>query len=151
MEASGHVREPMITRNESTGRTNDTPPSLSNITISELFNYSYKRRFLIANSIDFDPKTGKLHIASSPDAIPLTSLSARLLSIFCTFPGNIIDRDIIMEILWASRGMIVTDNTLTKAISHLRIKLNVANKDIKFISTLNRIGYIFVADVTPID
>ncbi|WP_157644820.1 winged helix-turn-helix domain-containing protein [Burkholderia ubonensis] len=108
---------------------------------------SNPRKYIINNTIEFNPRTRTISLISKPDPIFLAPITSRLFALFCAHPGEIIYRKFIMDEIWTRHGIVVSENTLTKAVSHLRGNLNSVGELACQIEALNRIGYIFVADV----
>ncbi|WP_080427559.1 winged helix-turn-helix domain-containing protein [Burkholderia ubonensis] len=104
-------------------------------------------KYIINSTIEFDPRTRKISQTPKLDPIFLAPIISRLLVVFCTHPGKVIYRKFIMDEIWTRHGIVVSENTLTKAVSHLRRSLNSVTDPTCHIEALNRIGYIFVADV----
>ncbi|GBD87834.1 transcriptional activator CadC [bacterium BMS3Abin03] len=62
--------------------------------------------------------------------------------------GNLVKKDDIIENVWA--GTIVTENTLTQCIKEIREKLNDNSANPKYIKTIPRVGYKFIAPVKEV-
>ncbi|WP_217591341.1 winged helix-turn-helix domain-containing protein [Burkholderia sp. GbtcB21] len=108
---------------------------------------TFKGKFVINNRIIFDPKIDWIGSSSSSDFSLLKPSSTRLLVVFCLYPNEILHREFLVDTLWSSHGMIVSDNTLNKAISHLRSDLLNLRYNGIYIKTINRIGYVFIGNV----
>ncbi|WP_080417664.1 helix-turn-helix domain-containing protein [Burkholderia ubonensis] len=130
------------------GISPDAPPPQEKNYFTKTLGDAYRGKFLIDGRIIFEPKINAISVVGSAHEFILTPLSTRLLIIFCMHPGKILRRDFLVDALWNSQGMVVSDNTLNKAISHLRATLLHADKINIFIKTINRIGYIFLSDAS---
>lgn len=67
------------------------------------------------------------------------------LLLFVEHPGELLDKDTLMRLLWP--GLVVEENNLTQAISGLRRALGDDTQGSRFIQTVPRRGYRFVAPV----
>ena len=63
-------------------------------------------------------------------------------------PGQLLDKDALLEALWP--GLVVEENNLSQAISALRRALGDESQDSRYIQTVPRRGFRFVADVQPL-
>src|SRR5678816_149482 len=63
--------------------------------------------------------------------------------------GESLDKDTLLQAIW--RGVIVEENSLTQNISTLRHVLGEARDENRYIATIPRRGYRFVAKVTRCD
>ncbi len=75
------------------------------------------------------------------DELILTSLEYRLLILFATHQGQILERNQLLSLIWDEGGSFVNDNTLTVYIKRLREKLEDNPADPKLIRTVRGIGY----------
>lgn len=71
--------------------------------------------------------------------IPLTAQEYRLLLVFLSNPGQILERGQLLQVLWDQEGNFVNDNTLTVTVKRLREKL--AGGCGWHIATVRGIGY----------
>jgi len=92
-----------------------------------------------------DPKTGelrkggrKLHLQEKPFQVLIALLE---------YPGELVSRKALQERLWAADTFVDFDNGLNTAISKLREVLGDSGQDHRYIETLGRRGYRFVAPV----
>lgn len=84
------------------------------------------------------------------DGAPL-SLTPRLFSallFFVDHAGELLDKDSLMQELWP--GLVVEENNLSQVVSALRRALGDDGQSSRFIQTVPRRGYRFVASVTPL-
>ncbi|MGM0906224.1 MAG: winged helix-turn-helix domain-containing protein [Pseudomonadota bacterium] len=79
-------------------------------------------------------------IHSNGESIQLEPRLGRLLEMFCSNPGQVLNRDHIIAELWAPR--IVSDESLTVAISQLRRYLRQTDT-VRFIKTVSGRGYVW--------
>src|SRR6266850_4372104 len=63
--------------------------------------------------------------------------------------GEMLDKDVLLQAIWP--GVIVEENSLTQIISTLRQLLGEARGENRYIATVSRKGYRFVARVTRRD
>ncbi len=68
-----------------------------------------------------------------------------LLDYFADRPGELLSREQLLDAVW--RGVIVNDNTLTKAVADLRAQLGDDPRQPRYIITVPRRGYRLVAPV----
>lgn len=85
----------------------------------------------------------------SGEAIPLTAKVFDTLVYLVEHAGEALDKDTLLQAIW--RGVIVEENSLTQNISTLRHVLGEARDENRYIATLPRKGYRFVAKVTRQD
>ena len=83
------------------------------------------------------------------EAIPLTAKVFDTLAYLVEHAGEALDKDSMLQAIW--RGVIVEENSLTQNISTLRHAFGEARDENRYIATLPRKGYRFVAKVTRCD
>lgn len=71
---------------------------------------------------------------------------AMLLHYFCQHPNKDISRDELLEHVW--HGQIVSDNSINRAVLQLRKALGDEHKIKKFVVTVPKVGYRFIAPVS---
>ena len=71
------------------------------------------------------------------------------LLLFVEHPGDLIDKDALMQALWP--GLVVEENNISQVISNLRRALGDDVKGERYIQTVPRRGFRFVAKVTSLD
>ena len=96
--------------------------------------------------LTFDENTRVLSL--NKQKLLLEPKTATVLSYFCKNPNKDITRDELMENLW--QGQIVADNTINRVIVLLRKALNDEAKIKKFVATVPKVGYRFIAPVKEI-
>jgi tetratricopeptide (TPR) repeat protein/DNA-binding winged helix-turn-helix (wHTH) protein len=77
--------------------------------------------------------------------LPLRNQSFQLLLYFVEHPDSLISKDELAAVLW--RETSVTDNALVQCITEIRRVLNDDPHKPRFIKTILRVGYRFIADV----
>jgi DNA-binding winged helix-turn-helix (wHTH) protein len=110
----------------------------------------YQRRFLLNGNVCFDPKRGELSHVGTGSVCCLTPKSNRLLIVFCHFSDRVLDREFLMDAMWNSNRMVVSDNTLSQSISQLRACFRKIDAETLYIKTINRLGYVFLGSVTEL-
>jgi TolB-like protein/DNA-binding winged helix-turn-helix (wHTH) protein len=83
------------------------------------------------------------------ELIPLTPKHFDTLLYLVENAGEVLDKGAMMAAIWP--GMIVEENNLNQAISHLRRILGDDGAEHRYILTVPRRGYRFVADVVAVD
>jgi DNA-binding winged helix-turn-helix (wHTH) protein/tetratricopeptide (TPR) repeat protein len=96
---------------------------------------------------DLDLETYRLHGPSGE--VVLTPKAFELLTHFVRRPQVLLSKDDLFREIWPE--VIVTDNALTQVVSELRQALGDAASDPRFIQTVARKGYRFVAAVASVD
>jgi DNA-binding winged helix-turn-helix (wHTH) protein/TolB-like protein/Tfp pilus assembly protein PilF len=79
--------------------------------------------------------------------ISLTSKVFDTLLYFVQHPGEVLDKDTLMQAVWP--GVIVEENSLSQNVSTLRQVLGETRSENRYIATVPRRGYRFVAEVVP--
>lgn len=93
--------------------------------------------------------------------LELTAQEYRLLHIFLTHAGQVLERGQLLQLLWDQGGNYVNDNTLTVTVKRLREKLEVPEReksalpetekpeppDSPFITTVRGVGYRWEGEV----
>src|SRR5215467_5014240 len=74
----------------------------------------------------------------------------RVLAMLLEKPGDLVTREELREKLWG-RTVVDFDHGLNKAINKIREALGDSAENPRFVETVARRGYRFLADVTPID
>src|SRR4026209_2531887 len=81
--------------------------------------------------------------------ILLTAKVFETLVYFVEHAGETLDKDLLLRSIWP--GVIVEENSLTQNVSTLRQMLGEARGESRYIATVARKGYRFVAKVTRRD
>ena len=93
-----------------------------------------------ANGLVIDDK--QMKVAFNEQELTLTPAEFRLLSFFNQHPGQVFNREQLMEKIYADNRL-VTDRTIDSHIKNLRKKLQDANPDGEYIKSIYGIGYRF--------
>lgn len=91
-------------------------------------------------------ETGELH--KSGIRIRIQAQPFRILSFLLERPGEVVTRDEIQHRLWGSDTIVDFDHSLGTAINKIREALGDSAENPRFIETLARRGYRFIAPVT---
>lgn len=82
-------------------------------------------------------------------AIPIAGKVFDTLVYLVEHAGELLDKDLLLRAIWP--GLIVEENSLTQNISTLRQVLGETRSENRYIATIPRKGYRFVAEVTRSD
>ena len=63
-------------------------------------------------------------------------------------PGDVVTRDMLLDVVW--KGVVVTDDVVTRCISELRTVLRDTGRDRRFIRTIPKRGYSLLVPVLPL-
>jgi len=77
----------------------------------------------------------------------LTDQACQLLTVLLESPGRVVTRELIKERVWPEGTFVDFDGAINKAISHLRTVLGDDPQNPRFIETLSKRGYRFIAPV----
>ena len=97
---------------------------------------------------DVDLASGELR--KNGIRIGLRDQSFRVLATLLECPGEVITREDLRQVLWCNKAFGDFDNSLNAIIAHLREALCDSPEHPRFIETLPKRGYRFIADVSPI-
>jgi len=86
-----------------------------------------------------DPASRQLQHLDSGEIRSLEPRLMRLLALLAATPGRVLAREFLIEELWPR--VIVNENSLTRAVSELRRKLEAASADAPLIDTIPKTGY----------
>lgn len=100
---------------------------------------------------DFALEVGqqRLRRLDTGEVIPLSGKAFDTLLYLAGHAGEMLDKDVLLQAIWP--GVIVEENSLTQIISTLRQLLGEARGENRYIATVARKGYRFVAKVTRRD
>lgn len=90
-----------------------------------------------------------LLLRSDGSAVALTPRLYSALLLFVESDGRLLDKDTLMRSLWPR--LVVEENNLSQVISGLRHALGDASKDSRYLLTVPRVGFRFVARVHALD
>ncbi len=82
--------------------------------------------------------------------IPLRDKSFALLSALLGRPGELVSRQELRRLLWRDDVFVDFDNNLNTVVGRLREALNDSAEHPRYIETLPKRGYRFIADVHPV-
>lgn len=88
----------------------------------------------------------RLSRSASGEVVPLAAKAFDMLVFLVEHAGEALDKETLLRALWP--GVIVEENSLAQCISTLRQALGETRHDNRYIATLARKGYRFVAPVT---
>ncbi len=95
-----------------------------------------------------DARTGELR--HDGRRTPLRDQSLHLLLALLDHPGELVTREELAACLWGTDTFVDFDRGLNKAVNHLREALGDSAEQPRFIETLPRKGYRFIAPVTHV-
>lgn len=90
-----------------------------------------------------DPASRQLQHLNSGEVRSLEPRLMRLLCLLCAAPGRVLSRESLMEELWPR--VVVNENSLTRAVSELRRRLEIDSTDASLIDTIPKTGYRLAA------
>lgn len=90
-----------------------------------------------------DPASRQLQHQDSGEIRSLEPRLMRLLCLLCAVPGRVLRRESLIEELWPR--VVVNENSLTRAVSELRRRLETDSTDASLIDTIPKTGYRLAA------
>src|ERR1700693_2635364 len=75
----------------------------------------------------------------------------QVLAMLLAHPGEVVTREQLQEMLWSADTFVDFDHGLNKAISKIREALSDSAESPRFVETVARRGYRFLADVKVVD
>jgi TolB-like protein/DNA-binding winged helix-turn-helix (wHTH) protein/Tfp pilus assembly protein PilF len=96
----------------------------------------------------FEADLDNRRLTKSGFRIRLQDQPFQVLALLLERQGQVVTRDELKEMLWASDTFVVFDDGLNTAIKKLRGALNDAADNPRFVETVPRVGYRFIAPVT---
>lgn len=93
----------------------------------------------------FAPESGELEFRGR--RLPLSSQNAKVLAILIEARGQLVSREEISRRLWPGMSFVDYEHAINKAISQLRSTLRDDPRQPRFIETLPRKGYRFIAEI----
>jgi DNA-binding winged helix-turn-helix (wHTH) protein len=90
--------------------------------------------------------SSSLRLTRAGKAVRLSGQPLRLLVLLLDEPGRVVTREEIRTLLWPDTT-VDFDHSLDVALNRLRAALGDSGKEPKFVETVPRIGYRFVAEV----
>ena len=94
-----------------------------------------------------DPLERTLH--RGEDALPLVPKSFDVLLVLLQNRGRLMDKQELLDLVWA--GVAVEENSLARAVADIRKALGEGARENRFIETVAKRGYRFVAEVASDD
>jgi TolB-like protein/Tfp pilus assembly protein PilF len=94
---------------------------------------------------EFDPRSGELR--KHGIRIALQEKPAQILRVLLAHPGEVITREDLRTSLWKDSTFVDFDHSINIAVSKLRHALNDSGANPRFIETVSRHGYRFIAPV----
>jgi DNA-binding winged helix-turn-helix (wHTH) protein len=105
----------------------------------------YPQMYVLEGRVCFDRQRRQLH---TPEVqVELKENEARLL---CALLEGVQDKRQIIEILWESRGVIVTENNYYKVVKGLRNAFAAIGLSADLLKTLPRVGLAYVGGAKPL-
>jgi DNA-binding winged helix-turn-helix (wHTH) protein len=98
-------------------------------------------------TFDLDRTTGELW--SNGQRVPLQDQPAQLLSLLVGRPGMVVMREELRKALWSKDTFVDFDTALNVAVNKIRQALRDSASTPRFIETVPKRGYRFLADVHP--
>src|SRR6187397_2071844 len=96
---------------------------------------------------EFDPASGELH--KDGQKVRLQEQPFQILTLLLTRPGEVVTRDEVRRVLWPDDTFVDFDVGLNSAVKRLRDALGDSAENPRFVETLPRRGYRFIAPVHP--
>lgn len=96
---------------------------------------------------ELDPATGDLRREGRP--VRLQPQPARVLALLASRPGEVVTREELRQEIWNDGTFVDFERGLNFCISQIRTALNDSADSPRFIETLPRRGYRFIAPVAP--
>src|SRR5207248_2166414 len=94
----------------------------------------------------FDPDTGDVTREGSP-VVRLQEQPSRILHALTSRAGELLTRDDLHKLLWPENSLVDADNGLNIAINKIRQALDDSAVQPRFVQTVPRRGYRFIADI----
>src|SRR5579864_8436007 len=103
---------------------------------------------LLFGAFELDARTRELR--TNGHTLRLQEQPFQVLSALLERPGELISRDELKRRLWATDTFVDFEQSLNKAINRLREVLQDSAGHPRYIETLPRLGYRFIAPVAPV-
>jgi DNA-binding winged helix-turn-helix (wHTH) protein/WD40 repeat protein len=107
------------------------------------------RRILRFGVFEFDVRTGELR--KHGIKLRLQGKPLQVLQALVERPGEVVTREELQHRLWSSNVFVDFDNGLNTAANRLRIALGDSAENPRYIETLARVGYRFVAPIEAVE
>jgi len=99
-------------------------------------------------TFELDNRTGQL--TRNGRRVPLQDQPARALGLLASRPGELVTRDELRQALWPANTFVEFDTALNIVVTKVRHALGDDAAAPRFIETVPRRGYRFIADVHPV-
>jgi TolB-like protein/DNA-binding winged helix-turn-helix (wHTH) protein/tetratricopeptide (TPR) repeat protein len=107
------------------------------------------RRVVRFGSFEFDVASGELR--TSGRRVLLQAQPAQVLAHLVSAPGEVVTRDELRRTLWSDETFVDFDAALNVAINKIRHALRDSASAPRFVETVPKRGYRFLADVRPVE
>lgn len=107
------------------------------------------RRRVSFGTFELDLESGELHRLGR--RVPLQEQPARILGLLVSRPGELVTREELRQLLWTDETFVEFDASLNAAITKVRRALGDSPSAPRFIETVPKRGYRFLADVQRLD
>ncbi|HGF0768356.1 TPA: transcriptional regulator [Kluyvera georgiana] len=106
-------------------------------------------KYLIANKVVYDTESGELNIPDDEltESKKLTHTANRILSLLIASPGEVLERQYLLEQVWESVGHTSSSSSLNQYISILRKTLTSFTDIEESIIVVPKVGFFFSADI----
>ena len=108
-----------------------------------------RSRRLRFGCFEFDPNACELKGPNG--AVRLQPQPARLLELLLENSGDVVSRESVRRHLWPNEVHVEFDQSMNTCVKRIRSALNDSAERPRFIETLPRLGYRFLAPVTEVD
>lgn len=102
-------------------------------------------RLVRFGTFELDPDAGVLHRHGR--RVPLQEQPARILVVLVGRPGELVTREELRQLVWRDDTFVEFDSSLNAAITKIRRALGDSASAPRFIETVPKRGYRFLADV----
>ena len=103
-------------------------------------------RILRFGTFEVDVASGALHRRGL--RVPLQEMPFQVLRMLLERPGELVRRDDFYARLWPNDALGILDDNLNTAVAKLRVALDDSPRNPRFIETVPKRGYRFIAPVT---
>ena len=100
-------------------------------------------------TFELDRATGELRRAGQ--RVPLQDQPAQVLSLLVSRPGDVVTRDELRRALWTDDTFVEFDSALNVAVNKIRQALGDSATSPRFVETLPKRGYRFLAEVHAVE
>lgn len=106
-------------------------------------------KYLIANKVVYDTESRELNITDSEltESKKLTYTANRILSILIAAPGEVLERQFLLDQVWESLGHTSSSSSLNQYISILRKTLTSLTDIEESIIVVPKVGFFFSSDI----